>query len=155
LLIGLFVAAITLPSNRNFYDCPPVPLDCSSVVTLNCGIQLNGHSNAGGSSNVSTYSCAVMDGSGPVLLECMTYRYMGHSLSDTRETYRSKEEVDYWKKRDPIPKMKAIIQHDFEVPDEEFKEIDAQAKQILDDAVAFAEAGSELPVERLYEDAYV
>lgn len=42
------------------------------------------------------------NGQGPVLLECMTYRYMGHSLSDTRETYRSPEEEKAWEQRDPI-----------------------------------------------------
>ncbi len=93
-------------------------------------------------------------GEGPSFIEAKCYRYRGHSMSDPA-TYRSKEEVDYWKQRDPIPKMKAIIQHDFEAADEEFKEIDARVKQVLDDAVAFAEAGSELPVERLYEDVYV
>jgi 2-oxoisovalerate dehydrogenase E1 component len=42
------------------------------------------------------------EGKGPVLLECMTYRYMGHSLSDDRTTYRSKEEEQAWQDRDPI-----------------------------------------------------
>jgi len=42
------------------------------------------------------------NGDGPVLLECLTYRYLGHSLSDTRETYRSKEEEERWRAVDPI-----------------------------------------------------
>ncbi len=42
------------------------------------------------------------NGQGPVLLECMTYRYMGHSLSDTRETYRSSEEEAAWEALDPV-----------------------------------------------------
>jgi 2-oxoisovalerate dehydrogenase E1 component len=41
-------------------------------------------------------------GRGPVLLECLTYRYLGHSLSDSRTTYRSRDEENAWKERDPI-----------------------------------------------------
>ena len=93
-------------------------------------------------------------GEGPTYIEAKCYRYRGHSMSDPA-TYRSKEEVDLWKKRDPIPKLKAVIQNDFEVPDEELKEIDQRVKQTVDDAVAFAEAGSELPADQLYEDLYV
>jgi len=93
-------------------------------------------------------------GKGPSFIEAKCYRYRGHSMSDPA-TYRDKKEVDFWKKRDPIPKIKAAIQHDFDVPDEEFTAIDKQVKQELDAAVAFAEAGQELPPERLYEDLYV
>ena len=51
--------------------------------------------------------------------------------------------------------LKAAIQNDFEVPDEEFKEIDDKVRQVLDEAVAKAEAGRELPAEKLHEDVYV
>jgi len=93
-------------------------------------------------------------GQGPSYIEAKCYRYRGHSMSDPA-TYRSKEEVGLWKERDPIPKLKAIIQNDFEVPDEEFKEIDQKVKEVIDDAVTFAEAGAELPADQLYEDLYV
>ena len=59
------------------------------------------------------------------------------------------EEVAFWKKRDPIPRLKAAIQHDFEVTEEEFKEVDEKVRKLLDEAVAFAEAGAELPAEKL------
>ena len=77
-------------------------------------------------------------------------------------TYRSKEEVAYWKKRDPIPQIKAAILEDFGETDEqraaiekELKTIDARVKKELDAAVAFAEAGSELPNDELLNDVYV
>jgi pyruvate dehydrogenase E1 component alpha subunit len=92
-------------------------------------------------------------GEGPVFIEAKCYRYRGHSMSDPG-TYRSKEEVDHWKSRDPIPQLKAAIQSDFEIGQEEFDEIDRRVDEVLDDAVRFAEAGEELPVERLYEDLY-
>ena len=93
-------------------------------------------------------------GRGPSFIEAKCYRYRGHSMSDPA-TYRSKEEVEHWRKRDPIPQLKAAIKHDFEVPDGEFEELDGKVRRVLDEAVAFAEAGAELPVERLYEDVYV
>ncbi len=93
------------------------------------------------------------EGKGPSFIEAKCYRYRGHSMSDPG-TYRSKEEVAYWKKRDPIPRLKAAIKHDFEVGDEEFDAIDEKVRKLLDDAVKFAEAGHELPVDKLYEDVY-
>jgi len=105
----------------------------------------------------STAERAITDarkGKGPSFIEAKCYRYRGHSMSDPA-TYRSKEEVEHWKKRDPIPRLKAAIRHDFEVADDEFSKIDVRVQQELDDAVAFAEAGSELPKESLYDDLYV
>jgi pyruvate dehydrogenase E1 component alpha subunit len=93
------------------------------------------------------------DGEGPSFIEAKCYRYRGHSMSDPA-TYRSKEEVDFWKQRDPIPRIKAAIRHDFEVDDAEFDGVDAEVRRVLDEAVAFAEAGAELPPDRLYEDVY-
>jgi len=92
-------------------------------------------------------------GKGPSFIEARCYRYRGHSMSDPA-TYRSKEEVDFWKTRDPIPRIKAAIKHDFDVPDEEFAAVDKQVREQLDEAVRFAEAGAELPPDRLYEDLY-
>ncbi len=92
-------------------------------------------------------------GKGPSFIEAKCYRYRGHSMSDPA-TYRSKEEVDFWKKRDPIPRIKAAIKHDFEASDAEFDAVDAKVSEVLDDAIAFAEAGKELPRESLYEDLY-
>jgi len=97
---------------------------------------------------------AARSGHGPSFIEAKCYRYRGHSMSDPA-TYRSKEEVDYWKQRDPLPGIKASIQHDFDVPDEEFQKIDLEVKQILDEAIRFAEEGVELPTDRLSEDLYV
>jgi pyruvate dehydrogenase E1 component alpha subunit len=93
-------------------------------------------------------------GKGPSYIVADCYRYRGHSMSDPA-TYRSKEEVEFWKKRDPIPLMRKIIKHDFEVGDEEFVQVDAKIRKVIADAIAFAEAGEELPVEKLYEDVYV
>ncbi|MHC4591811.1 MAG: pyruvate dehydrogenase (acetyl-transferring) E1 component subunit alpha [Planctomycetota bacterium] len=93
-------------------------------------------------------------GKGPSFIEAKCSRYRGHSMSDP-DTYRSKDEIAYWKSRDPIPKIKAAIQHDFGADENEFDELDAKVQQVLDGAVAFAEAGAELPTGALYDDLYV
>ncbi|NLO74909.1 MAG: thiamine pyrophosphate-dependent dehydrogenase E1 component subunit alpha, partial [candidate division WS1 bacterium] len=48
-------------------------------------------------------------GEGPVLLECMTYRYMGHSLSDDRMSYRTPEEEQAWHEEDPLGRLEAQL----------------------------------------------
>jgi len=96
---------------------------------------------------------SVRAGGGPEFIEAKCYRYRGHSMSDPG-TYRSKEEVDHWKSRDPIPRLKAAIRSDFEIGDEAFDEIDRHVDEVLDEAVRFAEAGRELPPDRLHEDLY-
>jgi pyruvate dehydrogenase E1 component alpha subunit len=92
-------------------------------------------------------------GDGPSFIEARCYRYRGHSMSDPA-TYRSKEEVEHWKKRDPIPRLKAAIIGDFDVPEEEFEAIDRKVREVLDEAVAFAQSGAELPKDTLYDDLY-
>jgi len=96
---------------------------------------------------------AARAGKGPSFIEAKCYRYRGHSMSDPG-TYRSKEEVEYWKSRDPLPHLKRIIQDDFEAGEEEFAAIDARVARELDEAVRFAEAGRELPPEKRLEDVY-
>ncbi len=93
-------------------------------------------------------------GKGPSFIEAKCYRYRGHSMSDPAR-YRSREEVEHWKKRDPIPRIKAAIQHDFEVEEEEFEEVDRRVERQIEEAIEFAESGSELPPQRLREDLYV
>jgi TPP-dependent pyruvate/acetoin dehydrogenase alpha subunit len=97
---------------------------------------------------------AARKGKGPSFIEAKCYRYRGHSMSDAA-TYRSKEEVEFWKSRDPIPKLKEAIKNDFEIGDEEFEEIDRRVEEEIAKAVEVAESGEELPPERLFEDLYV
>lgn len=93
-------------------------------------------------------------GKGPTFIEARCYRFRGHSMSDPA-SYRDKEEVDDWRQKDCIPRLQAAIRHDFGVTDEEFKAIDSEVRRQVQQAVEFADAGHELPLERLYEDLYV
>ncbi len=80
-------------------------------------------------------------GEGPTFLECVTYRYRGHSMSDPAK-YRTKEEVDAWKVVDPIPITRRRLEA-AGVPASELDAIEAAAEKKIEDAVAFAEAQPE------------
>lgn len=75
---------------------------------------------------------------GPMLLECMTYRVSGHSKSD-KNAYRTQEEIEQWRGKDPIPLLKALmIENGFAAL--EMDAIEAEAAQAVEEAVAFAQA---------------
>ena len=72
----------------------------------------------------------------PIIIEAKTYRFLGHYARDVDQPYRSKEEVEEWKKRDPILYLKNILmQKSFE---DKIQEIETDAKIEIDEAVEFA-----------------
>ena len=81
----------------------------------------------------------------PYLLECRTYRFRPHSMFDA-ELYRSKEEVAEWKKRDPIPRFFEQMRTAGILDDADYAGIEAEVVREIDEAVAFAEAGTLEPV---------
>jgi len=90
----------------------------------------------------------VRAGHGPYLLECRTYRFRAHSMFDT-QAYRARTEVDEWKQRDPIARLRAWMQANHQLNAAEEAEMDAGIAAELDAAVAFAEQGTLEPVETL------
>lgn len=93
-------------------------------------------------------------GKGPVLLEAETYRYRGHSMSDSA-TYRTKEEVEMERKADAIPKLRAWATAANVASDADFDAIEAEVKATVDEAVKFADASPEPAVEQVWTDHYV
>lgn len=92
-------------------------------------------------------------GDGPTLLDIRTYRFKGHSMSDPQK-YRTKEEVAEWQEKDPIEHCKRIIKENKWMTVKEMDEYEDNVKQIVMDAVKFAEE-SEMPApEELYKDVY-
>ncbi|MFT7401032.1 MAG: pyruvate dehydrogenase E1 component alpha subunit [Hydrogenophaga sp.] len=87
-------------------------------------------------------------GKGPFFLECRTYRFRAHSMFDT-QAYRTRDEVDEWKHRDPIHKLHAWMTENHRITLEEEAAIDAAIAAEIDAAVAFAEAGALEPVDQL------
>ncbi len=77
-------------------------------------------------------------GEGPTLVECKTYRWHGHSEHDAA-TYRSEEEVLEWKSRDPIPRFELYLREKKLLTDEAQQATSERVKNVLDEAVKFAE----------------
>jgi len=81
-------------------------------------------------------------GDGPTLLECQTYRYGGHSRSDPGH-YRSKEEVAYWKARDPLTLQRRRLLERHLIDDAGLAELEARIDQEIEAAVAYARSSPE------------
>ena len=96
-------------------------------------------------------------GGGPVLLELVTYRYLGHSKSD-KQLYRTKEEVAEWKQRDPIATFGSwlLASEDLapRVTRADVDRLQAEAEAVIADAITFADAGHEPSVAHLTDDVY-
>ena len=91
---------------------------------------------------------AVRSGGGPHFLEFRTYRFRAHSMYDP-ELYRDKKEVEDWKKRDPIPSFTSLLKDNGLLTDEDLAKIEKDVAGEIEEAVAFAEAGTWEPVEDL------
>ncbi len=90
----------------------------------------------------------------PLLVEAVTYRFRGHSMADP-ERYRSKEEVEQWRARDPIPAFAELLERDGVLDEAARARIDDEAMQRVDAAVEFADASPLPAAQSLYEDVYV
>ncbi len=77
-------------------------------------------------------------GEGPAILECKTYRFRGHSRFED-PSYRTKEELAEWKRKDPIEQWAKQLRERFDVSEADITEIEERTATLLDDAVAFAE----------------
>ncbi|MCC2599095.1 pyruvate dehydrogenase (acetyl-transferring) E1 component subunit alpha [Sphingobacterium sp. FBM7-1] len=93
-------------------------------------------------------------GEGPTFLEIRTYRYKGHSMSDPAK-YRTKEELEEYKGKDPLITTKAAIVENKYADDTWFKEVEAEVKKVVDEAVKFAEESPYPDPSAIYEDVYV
>lgn len=96
----------------------------------------------------------IRKGSGPQFLEIMTYRFRGHSMGDP-ERYRQQDEVRKWQLNDPIGIYRQFLESGSIVSDSELDKIDTKAKNIVDEAVRFAEASPEPGPEELFRHIYV
>ena len=96
---------------------------------------------------------SIRAGGGPVFLEARTYRFRAHSMYDP-ELYRGHEEVEHWRERDPIPAFTARVTEAGLLTADDLAAIEAATQAEIDDAVAFARAGTLEPVEDLTRFVY-
>jgi pyruvate dehydrogenase E1 component alpha subunit len=109
---------------------------------------------------LKVYQAAVMAvkrarrGEGPTLLECKTYRYRGHFIGDMGG-YQPEEEIEAWKKRDPVQVLKKyIVDHGYLV-EEQLEEIKRKIQEKFREAVDFAENSPFPELKELEEDVYI
>jgi pyruvate dehydrogenase E1 component alpha subunit len=90
----------------------------------------------------------------PQLVEAVTYRYRGHSMADPEE-YREKEEVEEWRRRDPIETFSKRLVDEDVLSEDDVKKMDERAIETIDEAVKFADDSPFPDLDSLYDDIYV
>jgi len=95
----------------------------------------------------------VRGGAGPVFMEFKTYRYRAHSMFDP-DLYRDKKEIESWKKRGPMHTYTERLKAQGSLTEEEYLQLDDLAQKEVEEALAFAEAGTWEPVGDLLRDVY-
>lgn len=122
------------------YDMPSEPVDGMNVEAIH--------------EAVSRAAERARRGDGPTFLEFRTYRYRGHSMSDPQK-YRSKEEVEEYKKLDPVEQVKDTILKNGIATEEDLAAIDTQIKIRVEESVKFAEESPWPNASDAYKDIYV
>jgi len=93
-------------------------------------------------------------GEGPILIVGNTYRTVGHHMGDPGTSYRPKEEVDEWKKKDPIKRLRQQMVRNKMATNAELDKIEQNVLRELDEAVKFAQESPEPAPEEALEDIY-
>ncbi|QHT68081.1 pyruvate dehydrogenase (acetyl-transferring) E1 component subunit alpha [Rhodocytophaga rosea] len=122
------------------YDMPSEPVDAMNVEAVH--------------EAVARAAERARAGEGPTLLEFRTYRYKGHSMSDPMK-YRTREEVEEYKLRDPIEQVRKTILEKGIATEDDLAAIDARIKQQVDESVKFAEESPYPAPEEAFKDVYV
>lgn len=93
-------------------------------------------------------------GEGPTLVECKTYRWTGHHVGEPGTAYRTKDEVEEWRERCPINRLKSILLQDGILKEKEIEEIEADANLRVEEAIKFAEESPYPPLDDISEYVY-
>ena len=94
-------------------------------------------------------------GKGTYIMEMLTYRYRGHSMSDPAK-YRSKEEVQKMRtEHDPIERLSHVLVENKLATEAELKDLDKEVKAIVSEAADFAQTSEEPDPKELYTDVYI
>jgi len=89
----------------------------------------------------------------PRFIEAVTYRYRGHSIADPG-TYRTKDEIQEWEKRDPIPKFAQYLLQEELATQKDLDTIDAEITELVEECVRYADSSPEPTFDELFEDVY-
>ncbi len=121
------------------YDIPSEPVDGMNVEAIH--------------ESVARAAERARKGDGPTYLEFRTYRFRGHSMSDPQK-YRTKEEVEEYKMRDPIEQVKDTILKSKFATEDELSDIDKKIKEVVAQSVKFADESEFPDPKEAYTDVY-
>lgn len=121
------------------YEMPAWPVDGMDVVACEQAMQ--------------RAVLAARSGAGPCFLEFRTYRFRAHSMYDP-QLYREKQEIEEWKKKDPIVAFQTRMQEQGLLSEDDLKEIETEVAAEIAKAIEFAEAGSWESLENLTKHVY-
>jgi pyruvate dehydrogenase E1 component alpha subunit len=93
-------------------------------------------------------------GEGPTLLNIETYRYKGHSMSDPQK-YRTKDEVSTFQDQDPVKYVRGVLLDQNWMTETQLKAVEKKVKEVIEEAVKFAEESPKPDASELYKDVYV
>jgi len=93
-------------------------------------------------------------GEGPTLIECKTYRYVGHHEGDPGTDYRTREEVQRWKEQDPLKLARKLLIESAVVDESELKAVDHEVEGLINQAEEFAEKSPEPSPDSLDEHVF-
>jgi pyruvate dehydrogenase E1 component alpha subunit len=91
---------------------------------------------------------------GPTLIECKTYRYVGHHEGDPGTDYRTREEVQLWKEKDPVKLARKRLLGSGVVDEKELQAADQEVERLIDEAVEFAEKSPEPTADTVNEHVF-
>lgn len=118
------------------------------------GVQVDGMDVTEVISRIKECLSKIRSGSGPILMEILTYRYRGHSMSDPAK-YRTKDEVDsYRNDQDPIKQLEELMLKNKYITEPEIEEIEELSRAKMEEAYQFALSSSEPSLSELYTQIY-
>ena len=94
-------------------------------------------------------------GEGPTLIECKTYRYLGHFVGDPGTDYRTKEEVESWKKKDAIGRLRAYLLEKKIADEPELVQMEKKVRMAVEDAIRYGRESESPSPEEALEDIYL
>ncbi|MFP4371247.1 MAG: thiamine pyrophosphate-dependent dehydrogenase E1 component subunit alpha [Halanaerobium sp.] len=92
-------------------------------------------------------------GGGPSLVECKTYRHRGHFEGDPT-VYRSDEELEQWKKKDPVDRFQKVLLDQEVLNEQELEKMREEVKEQIDEALQFAKESPEPDISEVTTDVY-
>lgn len=128
-----------LSDTAGAYDIPGITVDGMNITAVN--------------EAVTEARERARNGDGPTFIEADTYRFHGHFEGD-EELYRDEEEVEEWRKRDPIESFsERLIERD-ELTEDEFEDMKAEAESAIEEALEYAENADEPDPDEAYDDMF-